>query len=129
MSRTTEEILKDAEDLLIIEKTFQLECPFDNRMATPDMAKYGDLLRAISMAKRLLKENKELSDKLREREDAFKSYCPNMLEYYNGYAQAQKDGVGQPLTDDKDVQIVIDIQKKRIKELEEYEWMYKDLCD
>lgn len=57
---------------------------------------------------------KEANQRNEELMDALNSYSPNMTEYFNGYAQAQKDGVGKPLTDDRDVQIVIDIQKERI---------------
>ena len=53
---------------------------------------------------------KTLADELWGKEN----YSLNMTDYANGYAQALEDGAGKPLTDNKDVQFVIDQQKKRI---------------
>lgn len=72
-------------------------------------------LEATFECKRKMKVVLEAAEKVRV-ETIPKGYSLNMTEYYNGYAQAQADGVGKPLTDDKDVQIVINIQKERIKE-------------
>lgn len=50
----------------------------------------------------------------------FDKYSLNMTEYFNGYAQAQEDGVNQPLSEG-DLKIGIEMQKRRIKELTDRE--------
>ncbi len=49
-----------------------------------------------------------------------KDYCPDMNAFYNGYAQAQADGVQIPLSDE-DLQIGIEMQLNKIKALTERE--------
>lgn len=48
---------------------------------------------------------------------AFNNYCPEMTAFYNGYAQAQADGVQTPLADE-DLQICINMQKQLIHDMQ-----------